>query len=113
MNRNEIVISGTASSSSGTGLAPPRTPELRRHSDVSPASLKELEKVAGERREELRWERELEFRQYGKSRSSSPTVERRPLPGEQQQPHRSLPVKPEKTPTGTYPPHFPFKWYFN
>lgn len=29
----------------GTGLAPPRSPELRRHSDVSPASLKELEKV--------------------------------------------------------------------
>ncbi|XP_013171881.1 PREDICTED: regulating synaptic membrane exocytosis protein 1 [Papilio xuthus] len=28
-----------------TGLAPPRSPELRRHSDVSPASLKELEKV--------------------------------------------------------------------
>ncbi|KPI91678.1 Regulating synaptic membrane exocytosis protein 2 [Papilio xuthus] len=27
-----------------TGLAPPRSPELRRHSDVSPASLKELEK---------------------------------------------------------------------
>lgn len=29
----------------GSGLAPPRSPELRRHSDVSPASLKELEKV--------------------------------------------------------------------
>lgn len=29
----------------GCGLAPPRSPELRRHSDVSPASLKELEKV--------------------------------------------------------------------
>lgn len=28
-----------------SGLAPPRSPELRRHSDVSPASLKELEKV--------------------------------------------------------------------
>uniref|UniRef100_A0A1B0GKV4 PDZ domain-containing protein n=1 Tax=Lutzomyia longipalpis TaxID=7200 RepID=A0A1B0GKV4_LUTLO len=28
----------------GLGLAPPRSPELRRHSDVSPASLKELEK---------------------------------------------------------------------
>ncbi|XP_034250276.1 regulating synaptic membrane exocytosis protein 1 [Thrips palmi] len=38
----------------GAGLAPPRSPELRRHSDVSPASLKELEKVkshvASERR---------------------------------------------------------------
>ncbi|KAK1136536.1 hypothetical protein K0M31_001087, partial [Melipona bicolor] len=30
----------------GSGLAPPRSPELRRHSDVSPASLKELEKVS-------------------------------------------------------------------
>lgn len=29
----------------GAGLVPPRGPELRRHSDVSPASLKELEKV--------------------------------------------------------------------
>ncbi|XP_051157370.1 regulating synaptic membrane exocytosis protein 1 isoform X2 [Leptopilina boulardi] len=54
----------------GAGLAPPRSPELRRHSDVSPASLKELEKVAGERREEIRWERELEWR--NKSRSGSP-----------------------------------------
>ncbi|XP_031768763.2 regulating synaptic membrane exocytosis protein 1 isoform X2 [Galleria mellonella] len=35
--------SGGASS----GLAPPRSPELRRHSDVSPASLKELEKGGG------------------------------------------------------------------
>ncbi|XP_063382543.1 regulating synaptic membrane exocytosis protein 1 isoform X2 [Cydia fagiglandana] len=32
---------------SSTGLAPPRSPELRRHSDVSPASLKELEKGGG------------------------------------------------------------------
>nr|CAD7430077.1 unnamed protein product [Timema monikensis] len=54
----------------GAGLAPPRSPELRRHSDVSPASLKELEKVAGERREELRWEREMEWRQH--KRGSSP-----------------------------------------
>lgn len=29
------------------GLQPPRSPELRRHSDVSPASLKELEKLKG------------------------------------------------------------------
>ncbi|CAG9087799.1 unnamed protein product [Plutella xylostella] len=33
--------------SSSTALAPPRSPELRRHSDVSPASLKELEKLKG------------------------------------------------------------------
>ncbi|XP_052891921.1 regulating synaptic membrane exocytosis protein 2 [Anopheles moucheti] len=31
----------------GSALAPPRSPELRRHSDVSPASLKELEKLKG------------------------------------------------------------------
>ncbi|CAH0398694.1 unnamed protein product [Chilo suppressalis] len=35
------------SGSSSTALAPPRSPELRRHSDVSPASLKELEKLKG------------------------------------------------------------------
>ncbi|KXJ69822.1 hypothetical protein RP20_CCG025709 [Aedes albopictus] len=29
----------------GSALVPPRSPELRRHSDVSPASLKELEKL--------------------------------------------------------------------
>lgn len=29
------------------GLVPPRSPELRRHSDVSPASIKELEKLKG------------------------------------------------------------------
>ncbi|CAG4950417.1 unnamed protein product [Colias eurytheme] len=35
------------SGGSSSGLAPPRSPELRRHSDVSPASLKELEKLKG------------------------------------------------------------------
>lgn len=35
----------TVSGAGSLGLAPPRSPELRRHSDVSPASLKELEKV--------------------------------------------------------------------
>lgn len=29
------------------GLAPPRSPELRRHSDVSAATIKELEKLKG------------------------------------------------------------------
>lgn len=29
------------------GLVPPRSPELRRHSDVSPATIKELEKLKG------------------------------------------------------------------
>ncbi|EFN68980.1 hypothetical protein EAG_07591 [Camponotus floridanus] len=37
--------SGSQIGALGTGLAPPRSPEIRRHSDVSPASLKELEKV--------------------------------------------------------------------
>lgn len=36
---------GSGPGAIGSGLAPPRSPELRRHSDVSPASLKELEKV--------------------------------------------------------------------
>ncbi|KYN07026.1 Protein piccolo [Cyphomyrmex costatus] len=58
----------------GSGLAPPRSPEIRRHSDVSPASLKELEKfrkVTGERqREDLRWERDLDRK--SKSRGGSP-----------------------------------------
>ncbi|XP_045536139.1 regulating synaptic membrane exocytosis protein 1 [Papilio machaon] len=35
------------SGGASAGLAPPRSPELRRHSDVSPASLKELEKLKG------------------------------------------------------------------
>ncbi|KAL0117950.1 hypothetical protein PUN28_008967 [Cardiocondyla obscurior] len=55
----------------GSGLAPPRSPEIRRHSDVSPASLKELEKVAGERqRDDLRWDRDLDRK--SKSRGGSP-----------------------------------------
>lgn len=36
----------TLAPSNGAALAPPRSPELRRHSDVSPASLKELERVS-------------------------------------------------------------------
>ncbi|CAK9800701.1 Regulating synaptic membrane exocytosis protein 2 [Anthophora plagiata] len=65
--------SGSQIGSLGSGLVPPRSPELRRHSDVSPASLKDLEKfrkVAGERREELRWERDLE--RNNRSRATSP-----------------------------------------
>ncbi|CAH1169580.1 unnamed protein product, partial [Phaedon cochleariae] len=38
---------GLSAGGMGSGLAPPRSPELRRHSDVSPASLKELEKLKG------------------------------------------------------------------
>lgn len=42
---SEIRLGGGLNTGLGSGLAPPRSPELRRHSDVSPASLKELEKV--------------------------------------------------------------------
>ncbi|KAK6634284.1 hypothetical protein RUM44_004895 [Polyplax serrata] len=44
------IGSGSSGSNAGVlegGLAPPRSPELRRHSDVSPASLKEIEKRNG------------------------------------------------------------------
>ncbi|CAL7945714.1 unnamed protein product [Xylocopa violacea] len=65
--------SGSQIGGLGSGLAPPRSPDIRRHSDVSPASLKELEKfrkVAGERREELKWERDLD--RNIRSRATSP-----------------------------------------
>lgn len=56
----------------GISLAPPRSPELRRHSDVSPASLKELEKLKGSKTPGG----DLDFRRQGRSaapsRSSSP-----------------------------------------
>ncbi|KAG9438156.1 regulating synaptic membrane exocytosis protein 1 isoform X1 [Apis mellifera carnica] len=67
--------SGSQIGGLGSGLAPPRSPELRRHSDVSPASLKELEKfrkVAGERREELRWELDRSIRSRATSPDRSP-----------------------------------------
>ncbi|XP_055635620.1 regulating synaptic membrane exocytosis protein 2 isoform X2 [Toxorhynchites rutilus septentrionalis] len=41
----------------GTALAPPRSPELRRHSDVSPASLKELEKLKGAKATDSDWKK--------------------------------------------------------
>ncbi|XP_050429607.1 regulating synaptic membrane exocytosis protein 1 isoform X2 [Adelges cooleyi] len=37
---------GSGNGSLGSGLAPPRSPELRRHSDVSPSTLKDMEKAA-------------------------------------------------------------------
>lgn len=55
------------------GLAPPRSPELRRHSDVSPASLKELEKLKGggsKTPNDSDWE--SKNRSNAPSRSSSP-----------------------------------------
>ncbi|KAI5697160.1 hypothetical protein M8J75_006040 [Diaphorina citri] len=60
--RHSDVKIGSANSGAhpaNQGLAPPRSPELRRHSDVSPASLKELEKavqkVKSEQRGNLDW----------------------------------------------------------
>lgn len=60
------------SSNGGPGLAPPRSPELRRHSDVSPASLKELEKLKGSKTPggDLDWRRGN--RSMAPSRSNSP-----------------------------------------
>ncbi|KAK7592901.1 hypothetical protein V9T40_007653 [Parthenolecanium corni] len=84
---SDLKISSKTNSnmqSLGSGLAPPRSPELRRHSDVSPASLKELEKVASDKREEVRWERELEWRQKQRN-SRSPSLCR---PNQQQQQHQ-------------------------
>lgn len=45
--RHSDVKLNTTAVSNQIGLVPPRSPELRRHSDVSPASLKELEKLKG------------------------------------------------------------------
>ncbi|CAG9763892.1 unnamed protein product [Ceutorhynchus assimilis] len=59
----------------GTGLAPPRSPELRRHSDVSPASLKELEKLkggGGSKTPDPDWTRGGGGRSRAGSRSNSP-----------------------------------------
>jgi hypothetical protein len=41
---------------SQSGLLPPRSPDLRRHSDVSPASLKELEKFTSKSTNENEWD---------------------------------------------------------
>lgn len=43
----KLGSTSTLGPGNGVSLAPPRSPELRRHSDVSPASLKELEKLKG------------------------------------------------------------------
>lgn len=41
---------------SQSGLLPPRSPDLRRHSDVSPASIKELEKFTSKSTNENEWD---------------------------------------------------------
>ncbi|KAK9893045.1 hypothetical protein WA026_023346 [Henosepilachna vigintioctopunctata] len=65
----------------GSGLAPPRSPELRRHSDVSPASLKELEKLkgGGAKTPDTDWSRNRATgRSTANSRANSPPREQAP-----------------------------------
>lgn len=56
----------------GISLAPPRSPELRRHSDVSPASLKELEKLKGAKTPSSDTDWRRQGRSAAPSRSNSP-----------------------------------------
>ncbi|GJQ87416.1 hypothetical protein Trydic_g14558 [Trypoxylus dichotomus] len=76
---SEIRLGGGLNTGLGSGLAPPRSPELRRHSDVSPASLKELEKVnklkgAGQKGGDPEWGRRG-GRSGATSRQNSPPRE--------------------------------------
>ncbi|XP_043501097.1 regulating synaptic membrane exocytosis protein 1 isoform X2 [Polistes fuscatus] len=95
--------SGSQIGGIGSGLAPPRSPELRRHSDVS--TLKELEKfrkVAGDHRDELKWDRE--FGRKSKSRGGSPDRHQSDR-GRTTSPQRVIkssqpPVEPEMMGTG-------------
>ncbi|XP_044762020.1 regulating synaptic membrane exocytosis protein 1 isoform X2 [Coccinella septempunctata] len=62
----------------GSGLVPPRSPDLRRHSDVSPASLKEIEKlkVGGTKTPDTDWTRGRGAgRSTANSRANSPPRE--------------------------------------
>ncbi|XP_043283808.1 regulating synaptic membrane exocytosis protein 1 isoform X2 [Venturia canescens] len=76
-SQNDVQMCGL-----GRGLAPPKNSDAgRRHSDVSPATLKELEKfrkVAGERRgtEELGWEWRSKSRGGSPDRHQSDRTER-------------------------------------
>ncbi|RZC36474.1 hypothetical protein BDFB_003769, partial [Asbolus verrucosus] len=65
----------------GSGLAPPRSPELRRHSDVSPASLKELEKLkgGGAKTPDPDWTKGRGGRSTACSRQNSPPRESAPI----------------------------------
>ncbi|XP_071057526.1 regulating synaptic membrane exocytosis protein 2 isoform X2 [Onthophagus taurus] len=65
----------------GGGLAPPRSTELRRHSDVSPTSLKELEKLKGgaPKQSDSDWRRGG-GRSTASSRQNSPPREQREAP---------------------------------
>uniref|UniRef100_A0A6P7GCU9 Uncharacterized protein LOC114335964 n=1 Tax=Diabrotica virgifera virgifera TaxID=50390 RepID=A0A6P7GCU9_DIAVI len=70
-------IGGLSVGGLGSGLAPPRSPELRRHSDVSPASLKELEKLkgTGAKTPDPDWTRNRGGRSAACSRQNSPPRE--------------------------------------
>ncbi|XP_055376753.1 uncharacterized protein LOC129608970 isoform X2 [Condylostylus longicornis] len=73
---SDVKLGSTTNLSPGNGigaLAPPRSPELRRHSDVSPASLKELEKLKGTKTPggDMDWRRGG-GRSMAPSRASSP-----------------------------------------
>ncbi|XP_014243367.1 regulating synaptic membrane exocytosis protein 1 isoform X2 [Cimex lectularius] len=81
--------SNLAAGGQASGLAPPRSPELRRHSDVSPASLKELEKAV------LKVASDREWRQKGRSASGSPTGSRATSPSVERRPFPTSPAKPE------------------
>ncbi|XP_045463479.1 regulating synaptic membrane exocytosis protein 2 isoform X2 [Harmonia axyridis] len=65
----------------GSVLAPPRSPDLRRHSDVSPASLKEIEKLkgGGAKTPDPDWSRGRSVgRSTANSRANSPPTEQLP-----------------------------------
>jgi len=47
LQRRHSDVKLNAINNQALGLVPPRSPELRRHSDVSAATLKELEKLKG------------------------------------------------------------------
>uniref|UniRef100_A0A8D8LYU8 Protein piccolo n=1 Tax=Cacopsylla melanoneura TaxID=428564 RepID=A0A8D8LYU8_9HEMI len=72
--RHSDVKIGSANSGAhpaNQGLAPPRSPELRRHSDVSPASLKELEKAVLKVKSEQRGGGGLDWNQNNNSTSNN------------------------------------------
>lgn len=73
LQRRHSDVKLNATSHQANGLAPPRSPELRRHSDVSPASLKELEKLKGAKTPNDEWNR---GRSAAGSRSNSPPRQR-------------------------------------
>lgn len=68
----KLGSTNTLGPGNGVSLAPPRSPELRRHSDVSPASLKELEKLKGSKTPSGNDSEWRKGRSAAPSRSNSP-----------------------------------------